>query len=75
MAILLVEIDDDTCVAPYHVVKLRVGRNSDMGRPHQWGVFVTFVTGETWFRPSEDDTQSSARTLMNAWRRACNEWV
>lgn len=69
---LIATIDDDTCVAPYHVVKLRVGRDV---HPNAWGVFVTFVTGETWFRPAKDDTQESARNLMDSWRRACNEGI
>lgn len=72
MATLITTIDDDTAVAPYHVVKLRVGRDP---YPQQWGVFVTFVTGEDWFRPAEKDTQQSARELLASWRRACNEGV
>ena len=66
----LIAVDEDTCVAPYHVMKLRVGRDI---HPSTWGVFVTFVTGESWFRPAEEDTQSSARELMNRWRRTLNE--
>lgn len=72
MATLIATIDDDTAVAPYHVVKLRVGRDV---HPAAWGVFVTFVTGEVWFRPAKEDTQESARDLLGAWRRACNEGV
>lgn len=69
MAIRMVEIDDDTCIASQHVVRLRVGRDE---RPNAWGVFVTFTTGEVWFRPAENDTQDSARQLMNRWRKTLN---
>lgn len=68
----IVTIDDDTAVAPFHVVKLRVGRDV---HPQAWGLFVTFVTGETWFRPAEEDTQQSARNLLAAWRRTINEGI
>lgn len=69
MAVLMIEIDDDTCVARQHVVRLRVGRDT---QPAAWGLFVTFTTGEIWFRPAENDTEASARQLMNRWRKTLN---
>lgn len=69
MAVLIEQIDEDTAIAPHHVVKLRVGRDV---HPQAWGLFVTFTNGETWFRPAQQDTQESARELLTAWRHACN---
>lgn len=70
---LLVTVDEDTAVAPYHVVSLRVGCDA---APRAWGVFVTLAgVRDPWFRPAKEDTRESARELMADWRRALNEGI
>lgn len=77
MSLLMVEVDEDLAVAPYHVASLEVAKRHDE-RVHQeirfavWGVLVVMAAGNAYFRPVKEDTRDAARELMARWRRLIN---
>lgn len=69
-------IGDDLAVVPGAVVSVvvtKVWDGQEMSLGEVWGVAVGLSSGQMLYRPAAEDTQESARDLLQSWIAFANK--